>query len=116
MAFNGCPEFSLPNFPRARTQDRLAHNSYLTYCSESGSASLLHLAASGRIVAAADRLDEKGLVSMIAKRGWDRVALISQICPANTPMGLCLKSQDCYKLNNWKLLFRTQVVGLVYPI
>ena len=70
----------------------------------------------GRIVAAADRLDEKGLVSMIAKRGWasDRVALrISQICPINTPMGLCLKAQGLLQAEQLKLLFRTQVVGLV---
>jgi len=70
-------------------------------------------------VAAADRLDEKGLVSMIAKRGWAERSrcLDSQICPANTPMGLCLKSQGLLQAEQLKLLFRTQSGGAsVYPI
>lgn len=70
----------------------------------------------GNIVAAADRSDEKGLISMIAQRGWvsDRAALkLFQSCPVNTPMGLCLKSQGLLQAEQLKLLFRTQVVGLV---
>lgn len=120
MAFNGyLAEFSLPEIfqfleqghktgsltirtlPTAQSQEVLVYYIWLHQ---------------GRIVAAADRLDEKGLVSMIAKRGWasERVALrISQICPANTPMGLCLKSQGLLQAEQLKLLFRTQVVGLV---
>lgn len=53
---------------------------------------------------------------MIAQRGWvsDRVAFrIAQVSPANTPMGLCLKSQGLLQAEQLKLLFRTQVVGLV---
>ena len=70
----------------------------------------------GRIVGAADRSDEKGLVAMIAQRGWvsDRVASkMSTICPANTPIGLCLKTQGLLQADQLKLLFRTQVVGQV---
>jgi hypothetical protein len=67
----------------------------------------------GRIVAAADHLDKKGLVSMIAQRGWvsEEVTLrMAQICPANTPIGLCLKFQGLLQAEQLKLLFRIQVV------
>lgn len=70
----------------------------------------------GRIMAAADRLDDERLVSMIAQRGWvsDHLASkISQSCPSNTPMGLWLKSQGMLQAEQLKLLFRTQVVGQV---
>ncbi|NMG06124.1 DUF4388 domain-containing protein [Brasilonema sp. UFV-L1] len=70
----------------------------------------------GRIVAAADCLDEKGLVSMIAQRGWvsEEVALkMAQLCRVNTPIGLCLKFQGLLQAEQLKLLFRTQVVEQV---
>lgn len=70
----------------------------------------------GRIVAAGDRLDEKGLLSMIAQRGWvsEDVALrMAEICPVNTPIGLCLKFQGLLQAEQLKLLFRTQVVEQV---
>ena len=70
----------------------------------------------GRIMAAADRLDDERLVSMIAQRGWVSEHLaskISQSCPSNTPMGLWLKSQGMLQAEQLKLLFRTQVVGQV---
>ncbi|MBW4594526.1 MAG: DUF4388 domain-containing protein [Brasilonema angustatum HA4187-MV1] len=70
----------------------------------------------GRIVAAADRLDEKGLLSMIAQRGWvsEDVALrMAQICRANTPIGLCLKFQGLLQAEQLKLLFRLQVLEQV---
>ncbi|NMG19114.1 DUF4388 domain-containing protein [Brasilonema bromeliae] len=70
----------------------------------------------GRIVAAADRLDEKGLVSMIAQRGWvsqDVTLRMAKICRVNTPIGLCLKFQGLLQAEQLKLLFRTQVVDQV---
>ena len=70
----------------------------------------------GRVVAAADRLDGKGLVSMIDRRGWlsDRVAYrVAQVCPINTPIGLCLKSQGLLQPEQLKMLFRIQVLGQV---
>ncbi|QDL08270.1 hypothetical protein DP113_10410 [Brasilonema octagenarum UFV-E1] len=70
----------------------------------------------GRIVAAADRLDEKGLLSMIAQRGWvsqDVALRMAQICRANTPIGLCLKFQGLLQAEQLKLLFRIQVVEQV---
>lgn len=73
---------------------------------------LLH----GRIVAAADRLDNKGLISMIAQRRWvndDVISTIHQICPPNTALGPCLKSQGLLQAEQLNLLFRTQVVKQV---
>ncbi|MBP5975902.1 DUF4388 domain-containing protein [Brasilonema sp. CT11] len=70
----------------------------------------------GRVVAAADRLDKKGLLSMIAQRGWvsEDVALrMAQICRANTPIGLCLKFEGLLQAEQLKLLFRIQVVEQV---
>ncbi|WP_017314951.1 DUF4388 domain-containing protein [Mastigocladopsis repens] len=70
----------------------------------------------GRIVAAADRLDQKGLVSMVAQRGWvsEDVAMgMAQLCPVNTPIGLCLKFQGLLQAEQLKLLFRIQVVEQV---
>jgi hypothetical protein len=70
----------------------------------------------GRVVAAADRLDQQGLTLMISQRGWISERVISrvvQICPNNTPMGLCLKSQGLLQPEQLKLLFNTQVVRQV---
>lgn len=70
----------------------------------------------GRIVAAADRLDNKGLISMIAQRGWlskQVTSTIHDVCPINTPMGLCLKSQGLLQAEQLNLLFRSQVLGAV---
>ena len=70
----------------------------------------------GRIIAAADQLDDERLVSMISERCWvsDHLASkIAQSCPTNTPMGLWLKSQGMLQAEQLKLLFRTQVVGQV---
>ncbi|MBE9199105.1 MULTISPECIES: DUF4388 domain-containing protein [unclassified Nodularia (in: cyanobacteria)] len=69
----------------------------------------------GRIIAAADRLDEKGLTLMIAQRGWISERVISRvthICPTfiNTPLGLSLKSQGLLQPEQLKLLFNTQVI------
>ncbi|MBD2536130.1 DUF4388 domain-containing protein [Nostoc flagelliforme FACHB-838] len=69
----------------------------------------------GRVIAAADRFDEKGLMSMIAQRGWMSERAISrvvQISPSsvNTPLGLCLKSQGLLQPEQLKLLFNTQVL------
>ncbi|MDB9305922.1 MULTISPECIES: DUF4388 domain-containing protein [Cyanophyceae] len=69
----------------------------------------------GRVIAAADRLDEKGLTLMIAQRGWisERViSRVTQICPTfiNTPLGLSLKSQGLLEAEQLKQLFKTQVI------
>ena len=69
----------------------------------------------GRVIAASDRLDGKGLTLMIAERGWisERVIYrVTHICPSfiHTPLGLCLKSQGLLQAEQLKLLFNTQVI------
>lgn len=66
----------------------------------------------GRIVAAADRLDRKGLITLIAQRGWvsDRAATkLGQVCALGAALGLCLKSQGVLQAEQLKLLFQVQV-------
>jgi hypothetical protein len=69
----------------------------------------------GRLMAAADRLDQQGLTLMIAQRGWISERVISRItqissCFVNTPLGLCLKSQGLLQPEQLKLLFHSQVL------
>jgi hypothetical protein len=69
----------------------------------------------GRIIAAADRLDQKGLTSMITQRGWISERVISRVTQIsassiNTPLGLFLKSQGMLQAEQLKLLFNTQVL------
>lgn len=67
----------------------------------------------GRIVAAADRLDKKGLLHSIEQHGWLRgevATAIFQVCKLDQPMGTCLKEQGVIKTEQLVLLFLTQVV------
>lgn len=69
----------------------------------------------GRVIAASDRFDQRGLTLMIAQRGWITERVISkviQISPSaiTTPLGLFLKSQGMLQSEQLKLLFNTQVL------
>lgn len=69
----------------------------------------------GRIVAAADRLDGKGLPSLISQRGWLSYQEIfrrvgSSTCSANTPIGIHLKNVGAISAEQLKLLFIVQVL------
>ncbi|MFK0732515.1 MAG: DUF4388 domain-containing protein [Gloeotrichia echinulata GP01] len=69
----------------------------------------------GRIVAVADRLDQKSLTLMIAQRGWISERVISRVTQISsssiiTPMGLFLKSQGLLQSEQLKLLFNSQVL------
>ena len=73
----------------------------------------------GRIVAAANNLDERGLVSMIARRGWVRESSATEKFQASggkMAMGLCLKSQGLLTAEQLSLLFRAQIMGQVSPL
>ncbi len=73
----------------------------------------------GRIVAAANNLDERGLVSMIARRGWVSESCATekfQTSGGKIAMGLCLKSQGLLTAEQLTLLFRTQIMGQVSPL
>jgi hypothetical protein len=70
----------------------------------------------GRTVAAANTLDQQGLVRLIAQRGWlgDRAALrLAQTGKPGTPLGLSLKAQNALNADQLKLLFYAQVMQQV---
>ena len=71
----------------------------------------------GRIVAAANRLDHQGLVSLIDGHQWvsDRVfdKLVHWCCPINEPLGLYLKNQGVLQAKQLKRLFQFQVLKQV---
>lgn len=70
----------------------------------------------GRIVAAANRLDQRGLVSLISQRGWvgDRaITRLAQTVAPKLPLGLALKSQGLLRAEQLKLLFYVQVMQQV---
>jgi hypothetical protein len=70
----------------------------------------------GRIVAAANRSDHHGLISIISHRGWlgDHAASrFAQQCGTKVPLGLYLKSQGILSAEQVKLLFYTQVMRRV---
>jgi len=73
----------------------------------------------GRIVAAANNLDNQGLVSMINRRGWVSKNSATEKFKASggkMAMGLCLKSQGLITAEQLTLLFRAQIMGQVSPL
>jgi Domain of unknown function (DUF4388) len=67
----------------------------------------------GRIVAAADRMDYRGLVEMIGLRKWIAEMELNRLvqeCPLRTPFGLYLKSQNLLSGEQMKLLFSVQII------
>ncbi|WP_017654487.1 DUF4388 domain-containing protein [Fortiea contorta] len=69
----------------------------------------------GRIIAASDRLDQKGLTSLIVQRGWISERVISRVVQTSsgsiiTPLGLFLKSQGMLQSEHLKMLFNSQVL------
>ncbi len=70
----------------------------------------------GRIVAAANRLDQQGLISLIKQRNWvsPQVATkLFQLYKNNQPLGLCLKNQGVLQDEQLKHLFQVQVLQQV---
>lgn len=71
----------------------------------------------GRVVAAANRLDHQGLVTLIDQRQWvsDRVfdKLVHWCCPISEPLGLYLKGQGVLQNEHLKRLFQVQVLQQV---
>lgn len=70
----------------------------------------------GRIVAAADRNDQRGLLTLLEQRGWvtERAAAkVFAMHSTPTPLGLCLKSQGLLQPEQLKLLFYGQVIRQV---
>jgi hypothetical protein len=70
----------------------------------------------GRIVAVANRLDQQGLVSLIAQDQGIKnrlVAKLAQSCPINQPLGSCLKKRLILEAEQVKHLFKVQVLQQV---
>lgn len=74
----------------------------------------------GAIVAAANRLDGQGLVSLIAKQQWvsDRVfaKVLNWCCPLEQPLGLCLKNQGILSASQLEQLFNVQILQQFCPL
>jgi hypothetical protein len=75
----------------------------------------------GRVVAAANRLDQQGLVSLIEQHQVvsDRVLdkLVHWCCPLDVPLGLYLKNQGVLQTEQLQELFKLQVlqqVGILF--
>jgi hypothetical protein len=71
---------------------------------------------SGRVVAAGDRLDNRGLIQLIEQRGWisDRLRPdVEKLVLENVPLGLNLKSLGILQPDQLKLLFSIQVLRQV---
>ncbi|HBB33121.1 MAG TPA: hypothetical protein DDZ80_03140 [Cyanobacteria bacterium UBA8803] len=67
----------------------------------------------GCIVAAANQVDEKGLLSLIADYQWlsDRVvSKLAQLCPHDQPFGLYLRHQGALSAEQLEHLFQVQLV------
>lgn len=67
----------------------------------------------GNIVAAANQLNEQGLVQLITQYPWvsDRVVTkLAQFCPNDQPFGLYLKNQGALQAEHLEHLFQVQVV------
>jgi len=70
----------------------------------------------GKIIAAANRLDGKGLVSVIEKRGWLKNPVANQLYQSydrSVPLGQYLKSKQVINSKQLRILFITQVMQQV---
>jgi hypothetical protein len=72
----------------------------------------------GRIIAAADRLDNQGLFNIITQRGWIDLAIAKKIFPTNNnyAIGLYLKSRQFLQSEQLTLLFRSQLTTYLSPL
>jgi len=67
----------------------------------------------GRIVAAANQLNEQGLISLINQYQWVSqrvITKLAQFCPANKPLGLYLRSQGALQVEHLEHLFQIQII------
>lgn len=70
----------------------------------------------GRIVAVANQLDHKGLLSLIKQRGWLSPQLLQEIrawAGRDQPLGMYLKAKGVITSEQLKLLFHAQVLQRV---
>lgn len=66
----------------------------------------------GNLIAAADRLDQQSLISLIDQYQWVSnrvVAKLAELCPTEQPLGLYLKNQGALQSKQLEHLFQIQV-------
>ncbi len=120
MAITGClTDFSLPEIFQLIEKGHKTGLLTVSALSSSQTKPLIHYiwVNQGRVVAAANRLDDQGLVSLIEQRQWvsDRVfdKLVHWCCPITEPLGLYLKQQGVLQAEHLKQLFQVQVLRQV---
>lgn len=66
----------------------------------------------GQIIAAANSLDNRGLISLIEQRGWlnGRSDILPKMINRQVPLGLSLKSENLLQAEQLKLLFQVQIM------
>jgi hypothetical protein len=120
MAITGClTDFSLPEIFQLVEKGHKTGLLTLSVLPSSQGQSRVHYIwiNQGRIVAAANRLDDQGLVSLIEQRKWvsDRVfdKLVHWCCPITEPLGLYLQKQGVLPADQLEQLFQVQVLQQV---
>jgi hypothetical protein len=120
MAITGClTDFSLPEIFQLIEKGHKTGLLTVSALPSTQTKPLVHYiwVNQGRIVAAANRLDDQGLVSLIEQRQWvsDRVfdKLVHWCCPITEPLGLYLKQQGVLQAEHLKQLFQVQVLRQV---
>jgi hypothetical protein len=111
-------DFSLPELFQFLEQGQKTGELTLTETSNLASETSQHHIwfRQGRIVAASDRTDHKGLLHLMQQRGWvqDRVvSLLTNEHLKETPLGIYMKSQGLLEADKLKLLFYVQVMQQV---
>ena len=109
-------DFSLPEI--SQFLERGQKSGLLTFCgfpeSPSMPLSFVYIwVDQGNIVAAANQLNDRGLVSLIDQYQWASnrvVTKLAQFCPPDKPLGLYLRSQGALQTEQLKHLFQVQVV------
>lgn len=118
MAFTGyLSKFSLPELFQFVEEGH--KTGLLTISSLSTNKAYYIWLRQGRIVAAADSLDNKCLITMITQRGWmnNETALKNlQFSSINMALGLSLKTQGLLQAEQLTLLFRAQLTAQVSPL
>ncbi len=121
-------EFSLPELFKMMGEGNKTGLLCLTYNSSSSANEFNSIPTNnyyiwfkeGEIVAASNRLDGKGLISLMSRRSWiDQDKLSSQLASLKSvkiPLGSLLKSQQLIKDQELEMLFKMQVSRQVMPL
>lgn len=115
MAITGyLSEFSLPEIFQFLEQGQKTGRLTLRPLTVNSSQKIYYIwLRQGRIIAASNRLDKRGLLSLMVQRGWMKPKPASKLTEDHlqgTPLGLFLKSHGLIAAEQLKLLFYVQVM------